>query len=126
MYPKTVEVQMTEMNATAQQLLGANRCFHVTCRNHGEIAGVFRTMDHKVFHTDLKEPRSKAEVFNFHAAAGDVLQAGDDLAFQYMLEPRGAHDDERGERHHQDRLHQEECEAYRFGNLPARMQPALF
>ena len=82
-------------------------------------------MDHQFLQRDLEEPGLKAEVADFHAAAREVLQAGDDLALQHMLEPRAAHDDQGGERQHQQVFHQVERDANRFGDFPARMQPSF-
>ena len=86
-------------------------------------AGGLQAVDHKFFQPELEKPGSKAEVGDFHAAAGEVLQTGDDLAFQHLLEPRAAHDDQGGERQHQQVFYQVERDAKRFGYFPARRQP---
>jgi len=82
-------------------------------------------VDRQVLQRDLEDPWPEAEPRELHAPARQVLQAGDNAVLQPMLEPTAAQDDEDRKRQSQQAFQDVERDAQRFGNFPARRQPAI-
>ena len=95
MHLEIVDVQVAQANSPAEELPGIQTCFQVTRRNQRRTAGSFRAMNHQPLQGDLKEPGSKAESRDFHAATRKILEAREDAALQHSLEPGGAHRNQR-------------------------------
>lgn len=77
-------------------------------------------MAYQPVHRDLEEPGFEAKVGNLHPSARGTLQLADNPALQRTLKPTAAHDKQRGKRHDQQVFNQDQDEANRFGNFPAR------
>ena len=71
-------------------------------------------------HRDLEEPGFEAKAGNLHPTARCALQLADNPALQRTLKPTAAHDKQRGKRQDQQVFNQDQDEANRFGNFPAR------